>query len=261
MRFIFILAAVMFRFALFAHTQRIYIVPEPKTMPKPATEDNPSGATNEQGQYKGGAIGVPGALAVGKDTKPAPEDDEIDFDDIADALKEIIEKIVDPLDDSQGGTQSITAPTITPGPIPTSAAPCTDALDAYSSCSTAYKGTFSAIAATVQAGCLCNANERFDFNDRMGKCYSYAQNRTQLRTYASVIASGTAACSRQPNTVSKITPTNAPAAATISTSIRGGSGGTTSPVAASPTPSAAVRSLRTCLAVVVGAAVLGFISI
>ena len=129
---------------------------------------------------------------MGKNSKPAPEDDEIDFDDIADALKELVEKIIDALDDSKGGTQSTTAPTITQAPLPTSATPCTDALDAYSSCSTAYNGTFSAIAATVQAGCLCNANPGFDFNDRMGRCYSYAQNRTQLRTYAGVIASGTA---------------------------------------------------------------------
>ena len=270
MRFVFILAAALFRFTLFAHTQRIYKAPEPETGPKPATEDNPSGATNEGSQYQGEAIGIPGALAVGKNSKPAPDDDEIDFEDIADALKELVEKIVDALDDSQGVTQSTTTPTITQAPIPTSATPCTDALDAYSSCSTAYNGTFSAIAATVQAGCLCNANPGFDFNDKIGKCYSYAQNRTQLRTYASVIASATAACSCQPNTVFNLagmgdvggcTPTNAPAAGTTSTSTGGGSGGGTSPVAASPTPSAAVRRLRTYLGVVVVAAVLGFMSI
>ena len=170
MRFIFILAAVLLRFALLTYSQRIYKAPEPETGPKPATEDNPSGATSEGSQYEDEAIGVPGALAVGKNTKPAPEDDEIYFNDITDALKELVEKIVAALDDSQGGPQSPTAPTpSTQGPSPPRAPPCTDALAAVISSSTAYNDTFSAIAATIQAGCLCNANPGFDFNDRMGR--------------------------------------------------------------------------------------------
>ena len=162
MRFVFILAAVLFRFALFTHAQKVYKAPEPETGPKPATEDNPSGATNAQSQYKGEAIGV-----------PAPS----------------------PWARIQSQHQKTT----------------------------------------------CNANPGFDFNDRMGRCYNYAQNGTQLRTYASVIVSATAACSCQPNTLFNVagmgdvggcTPTNAPAAGTISTSTGGGSGGGISPVAA-----------------------------
>ena len=264
MRFVFILAAVLFRFALFAHTQRIHEEPEPENDPNPAPKYNPGGGTNEPSQNSGEAPGVPGALAVGQNSEPAPEDEEIDFDDIADKLRELVEKIIDAVDDSQGVTQSTAAPTITQAPIPTSAAPCTDALDAYSSCSTAYNGTFSAIAATVQAGCLCNAYDGFDFNDRMGKCYSYAQNRTQLQSYASVIASATSACSCQPTTVSILpgmiytadcTPTNSPAATTTSTSAGGGSGGVTSPSNPSSASRAVTRSLRTWLGLVVGVTV------
>ena len=254
MRFVFILAAVLFRFALFAHTQRTYEGPhpEPEKDPDPAPNNKPGGGTNEPSQYSGEAPGVPGALAEGQSSEPAPEDDEIDFDDIADALKEVVEKIIDAVDDSQGATQSTAAPTLTQGPIPTSAAaPCTDALDAYSSCSTAYNGTFSAIARTVQAGCLCNASPGFDFNGEMGKCYSYAQNQTQLQSYASVIASATAAC----------TPTNSPAATTASTSTGGGSGGDTSPSNPSSASRAVTRSLRPWLGLVVGVTVFVFMSI
>ena len=266
MRSFFILAVLVFRFAVFAHAQRVGHAeePEPERGPEPATEENPDGAINPNGQYDGEAVGVPGALAVGQNPKPSPEDDEIDFDDIADALKELIEKIVDAVDDSQGTTQSTTATAATitqAGPLPSRATPCTVALDAYSSCSTAYNSTFSAVAATVQAGCLCNAYDAFDFNGQMERCYSYAQNQSQFRSYAAIIANATAACTCQPYTVitdgfitetSGCKPTSSSAAAT--TSSLGSS------AEQSPTPNGAVRSLSACLSVVLITAVLGVMS-
>ena len=74
------------------------------------------------------------------------------------------------------------------------------AQDAYSTCSAA-NSNFSALPKTQQAGCLCNAYGQIDFNGEMKSCYSYAQNRTQYRTYATAVASGTALCACDPNVI------------------------------------------------------------
>ncbi len=268
MRSIFVLVSLVCHFALFTHAQRGgHPEPEPAKGPEPATYDNPSGSTDTNGLDKGDPVGVPGALAEGQNPDLAPEDDEIDFDDIADKLKELIEKIVDAADNAaQSSTTTTTVATITQGPLPTGATPCASALNAYSSCSTAYNGTFSAVTATVQAGCLCNAQVDFDFNGEMGSCYSYAQNQTQYQSYASVIASATAACSCVPQTfldndnAGGCTPTASPtttssSAAAATSSLQAGS-----EAGASPSPSGAARNLSACLGAVVVSAALAFMS-
>ncbi len=208
MRSIFILVPLVCHFALLTHAlggfEGEHPVPEPATGPKNPTYENPSGSTSTtgedgtNGQDKGDAIGVPGALASGKNPKPSLEDDGIDFDEIADKLKDLIEKIRDAADDSAQSSSTTTA-TITQGPLPASATPCSSALDAYSLCSAAFNPTFSAVAVTVQAGCLCNAYSNFDFNGEMEGCYSYAQNQIQYQSYASVIANATNACTYMSN--------------------------------------------------------------
>ena len=273
MRFVFIHVALIFQFAAFVHAQRVIIKdPEPAIGPKPATVENPTGATNPDSRYDGDPVGVPGALALGQQPNPAPKDDEIDFDHIADALKDLIE-LIDKLVDAAGSsanTTSIMATIAQKSPLPPKATPCTSALNAYSSCSTAYNGTFSAVAATAQAGCLCNAETNFDFNGEMENCYSYAQNQTQYQSYASIIASATAACTCYPNTAINIpglgyaggcTPTNSPTATTTSSPAAGGSASGASLSTPTPNNGEAIRSRSACLGFAVIAVVLGCMSI
>ena len=243
--------------------------PEPATGPKRPTVDNPNGAVDSNGQYHGEAIGVPGALALGQNPHPAKGDESIHFDDVAEALKTLVEKIVGAVGDSLGGSSSSTAGTAAATPsttvmpvarIPRKATPCSVAFDAFTSCSAAYSGTFSAVATTVQAGCLCNVYNGFDFNAKMQSCYSYAQNQTQYRSYASVIASATAACTCDPNestcSASSTTTSAAPAGPSGTTS-----GAGAAPAAPAATNGAAVRSSGVGLGAVGAAAVLGIISI
>lgn len=280
MRYFLILAALVFQLSLSAYAQRGEKEPEPDRGPEPETKDDPSGASNSDGQSQGEALGVPGALAIGQNPKPAPEDDEIDFDDIADALKELIEKIVDAIDDSLGGSSSSTAQAaattsaiMQEARIPFKATPCSNALDAYTTCSTAYNGTLSAAAATVQAGCLCNVYNGFDFNANMESCYSYAQNQIQYQSYASVIANATAACTCDPNDLQvnvangafatfsacTVSSTTTPTAAS-STSGAGSVPGVSSSTP-SPTTSGAVRSFGIRVSAVMAAVVLEFMSV
>ena len=92
------------------------------------------------------AQGVPGALATGKNPKPAPEDEEPDWNDVADALKGLLEKIVDVLMDSTSGGSSSSssggvAKAIISSPprtaLPILASPCASALNVFSTCSSA----------------------------------------------------------------------------------------------------------------------------
>jgi hypothetical protein len=253
--------------------------PEPATGPKRPTVDNPNGAVDSNGQYHGEAIGVPGALALGQNPHPAKGDESIHFDDIAEALKTLVEKIVGAVGDSQGGSSSSTAgaaaatPSTTVMPearIPRKATPCSLAFGAFTTCSAAHSGTFSAVATTAQAGCLCNVYNGFDFNANMQSCYSYAQNQTQYQSYASVIASATAACTCDPNASTydahlSLVPACS-ASSTTTSAAPGGPSGTTSGAGAAPaapaaTNGAAVRSSGVGLGAVGAAAVLGIISI
>ena len=275
MRFVLILAALVVQFAALVPAQRAIVkAPEPATGPKPATEDNPTGATNPDSLFDGYPAGVPGALAVGQQPNPAPKDDEIDFDHIGEVLKDLIDLIdvvVDAADDGSTSTSTSTHATIAQKtPLTPKATPCTSALNAYSSCSTAYDGTFSAVAATAQAGCLCNADTGFDFNGVMENCYSYAQDQSRYRSYASVVASATAACSCVPNTVFKVPGPGyaggcAPTATTTTTTSASAAGGSVTGASLStPTLNGGdvIRSSRRAsLGVGVVAAVLGCMSI
>ena len=265
MRYFLIVAAIVFQLAISASAQGGRKNPEPDPGPEPETKANPNGASNSNGQFEGEAIGVPGALAIGKNPRPASKDESIDFDHIADALKDLIEKIVDAVDISQeDNSSSITAQAhITTATIPFKATPCSQALIAYTSCSTAYNDTFSAVATTVQAGCLCNVKDGFDFNANMQSCYSYAQNQTQYQSYASVIANATAACTCDPN-ISQVIITNGGFRALpgcTASSTGAGSGAGASPSAPSSTTSSAVRGLQVGLDAVMAAVVLGLMSV
>lgn len=255
MRFVFILVALFVRFAAFAHAQRIHEEPEPDPG-RPSPPQSPGENPNPQ------PPSVPGAPGVGKNPKPAPEDDKINFEDIAKALAELVKKIKKAVDDSHRISQTANATTTTQGPLPAGALPCDFALSAYNSCTTAYDGTFSAVTTTVQAGCLCNADKSFDFNHVMKECYGYAQSSTQLRSYASVIANGTAACQCR-----GCTPTTSPATTTsITTTTTSSSNTVSSATAASQvapaTPtSAAIRSWRAFLGIMAIAAVSGLMAV
>lgn len=191
---------------------------------------------------------VPGAIAEGKNPQPAAsEDNEADIEEISEKLKDLIEKIVDVIKDvadSGSGATTTKAAVTSVRPLPASASPCSYALDAYSTCSSA-NTNFSALPKTQQAGCLCNAYGGFDFNDNMERCYSFAQNQTQYRTYATAVASGTALCACDPNVImptdiygdgnaNPCKPTTTAAAATTTTATP-----TPAPVAASPTATGA----------------------
>ena len=278
MRSIFILVPFVFHFVLFTVAQRAgRVEPEQPKGPEPQTPENPSGSTGRGDQDEGKPIGVPGALAMGKNPKPAPEDDEIDFETIADKLKELVKKITKAVDKSPQTTTTTTA-TITQGPLDFRTAGCSSALNAYSSCSTAYNGTFSAVPATAQAGCLCNAKSDFDFNFEMRECYSYAQAWTQYHSYASFIANATAACTCVPNTAGPedyiytfngCTPISSPTTTTSSSTAAVTSSSQTtheadvspSPTGVSPSPTGAARSLSACLSIVVTVAALVLMSI
>ena len=276
MRNLFFLLTVLFiHFIIFTHAQRVYKEPEPETGKGVVTPKTPAGVHDPNNE----APGVPGALATGENPKPAPEDEEPDWNDVADALKDLLEKIVDALMDSTSGGSSsssggvakatISSPAATALPI--LASPCASALNAFSTCSSAYNGTFSAVATTVQAGCLCNAAATFDFNGEMQGCHSYAQDHTQLRSYATAIANATAVCGCDPEASSLLgldlggctTSTGSPAAATTSSSSspqEAGSGATISPSTPSPTgTSGAVRVGCAGSGAIVAAVMLGFL--
>ena len=160
------------------------------------------------------------------------------------------------MDSTSGGSSSSEAEaTISSAPrtaLPIRASPYASALSTFSNFSSAYNGTFSAVATTVQAGCLCNAAAIFDFNGQMQGRHSYAQDRTQLRNYASAIANATTVRGCDPGQTSLLdldlggctTSTASPAAATSSSSslLQAGSEATLSPSTPSPTgTSGAVR--------------------
>lgn len=279
MRSFLVVTALVVQLAISASALEIVKAPEPVRGPRPPTEDNPNGAVDSNGQYHGEAIGVPGALAKGQNPQPAKGDESTHFDDIAEALKTLVEKIVDAVDNSVGGSSSSgTARAATAHPsttikpdarIPSKATPCSIALGAFTSCSAAYSGTFTAVAATAQAGCLCNVRDGFDFNANMQSCYSYAQDRTQYRSYASVIASATAACTCDPNASTYDAHLNrvaaCPASSTTNSAAALGpsgivSGAGASPAAPAATNGAAVRSSGVGLGAVVAAAMLGIMS-
>ena len=274
---LFLLTVVFIHFTIFTRAQRVYKAPEPEpeTRPDVVTPKIPAGEHDDANTE---APGVPGALATGENPKPAPEDEEPDWNEIADALKDLIEKIVDALEDStsggssssSGGVATISSPPRTALPI--RASPCASALDAFSTCSSAYNGTFSAVATTVQAGCLCNAAPTFDFNGQMRYCHSYVQDHTQLQSYASAIANATAVCGcdSAPSSILGIevggctTSTASPGAATSSSSSlpQAGSEATLSPSTPSPTgTSGAVRIGCASFGAVAAAVMLGFVSL
>ena len=161
-----------------------------------------SGGAGNQNPAK---ANVPGAIAVGKNSQPATEEDnEADIEEIGEKLKDLIEKLGDVIKDvadSDSGATTTNAATVTISrALPASAYPCSYVLDAYSTCSSV-NANFSALPKTQQAGCLCNAESGFDFNGNMEHCYSFAQNRTQYQTYATAVASGTALCACDPHVV------------------------------------------------------------
>ena len=177
------------------------------------------------------------------------------------------------MDSTSGGSSSSNGVAVTSAPrtaLPIRASPCASALNAFSTCSSAYNGTFSAVATTVQAGCLCNAAATFDFNGEMQGCHSYAQDHTQHRSYASAIANATAVCGCDPDQSSLLgldlggctTSTASPGAATSSSSSlpQAGSEATLSPSTPSPTgTSGAVRIGCASSSVVAAAVMLSFV--
>jgi len=284
MRYFLMLASFVLLPATFASAQREAnkpppdqnTDPPPKIDPNPNPSDNANGAPNSNGQHQGGAPVVPGALAVGENPQPAPEDDSIDFDHIAEALKDLVKKIAD---GTAQPTDTVTATTMPVLTAPYNALYCSSALDAFASCSKAYNGTFSAVVATDQAGCLCNAYSADDFNFDMQRCYSYAQTRTQYQSYASVIANATAACTSHCDPGSgglalnghdwagctAPSATTSTAASVSSTAASGSSSAAsvagTSPSVPSPTTSGAVRGLGVGLGAVMAAVVLNLMAI
>lgn len=250
-----ILALLLLQNSLFACAQR---GSEPEGIKAPDVVKNPDEVSpNNHGEDIGSGgsdnpnppkANVPGAIAVGKNSQPAAkEDNEADIEDIGEKLKDLIEKLVDVIKDAadsgSGGTTTKAAVTSV-RPLPASASPCSYALDAYTTCSSA-NPNFSALPKTQQAGCLCNAYGGFDFNGNMERCYSFAQNRTQYRTYATAVASGTALCACDPQVImptdiygdgnaNPCKPTTTAAAAATTTATP-----TPAPAAASPTATGA----------------------
>lgn len=141
MRSFLVVTALVVQLVISASALEIVKAPEPVRGPRPPTEDNPNGAVDSNGQYHGEAIGVPGALAKGQNPQPAKGDESTHFDDIAEALKTLVEKIVDAVDNSVGGSSSSgTARAATAHPsttikpdarIPSKATPCSIALGAF----------------------------------------------------------------------------------------------------------------------------------
>ena len=118
------------------HAQRVYKEPEPETGTDPATPKTPAGEHDPNNE----APGVPGALATGENPKPAPEDEEPNWSGIADALKDLIAKIVDAIMDStsggssSGGGGGVAEATISSTPrtaLLILASPCASALNAF----------------------------------------------------------------------------------------------------------------------------------
>ena len=217
--------------------------PDDPNIPGENGEGIGNGGSGNQNPAK---ANVPGAIAVGKNSQPAAEEDnEANIEEIGEKLKDLIEKLGDVIKDvadSDSGATTTHAIT-TSRPLPASAYPCSYALSAYSKCSSV-NANFSALPKTQQAGCLCNADNGFDFNDNMKHCYSFAQNRTQYQTYATAVASGTALCACDPHVVM---PTDVygdgnanPCKATTTTTTAAAAATTThaptpAPAAASPT--------------------------
>lgn len=257
-----ILALLLLQNSLFACAQR-GAEPEGNKTPdvvKNPDEVNPNNHGSDIGS--GGSddpkppkANVPGAIAVGKNSQPAAkEDNEANIEEIGEKLKDLIENIVDVIkdvaDSGSGGTTTKARAVITSTrPLPASASPCSYALEAYSTCSSA-NANFSALPKTQQAGCLCNAYGGFDFNGNMERCYSFAQNQTQYRTYATAVASGTALCACDPHVimptdiygdgnVNPCKPTTTTAAAAVTTTATP----TPAPAAASPTANGAASRI------------------
>ncbi len=256
MRSIFILVPLVCHFALFTHAvQRAG-----------QSETEPQRADTAQIEGNHGKV-TPGVVTGAQSENPglAPEADNIDFNDIVQKLNKLIVKILDDVGKSRRSTATSTpTATITPGPLPTEAKPCASALSAYSSCSTAYHGTNSVAAANARAECLCNPERHFDFNGEMESCYSYAQERTQYQSYASVIASATAVCSGVPNgNAGGYTPTSSPTTTASSSSAAAATSSSqvSSEAIVSTSPTGAAQKLSACLSVVVTAAALAFMSI
>ena len=96
---LFFLTVIIIPFTIFTHAQRVYKAPEPETGTDLVTPKTPAGEHDPNNE----APGVPGALATGENPKSAPEDEEPDWNEIADAFKVPVEKIVDAITDSTSG--------------------------------------------------------------------------------------------------------------------------------------------------------------
>ena len=240
-----ILALLLLQNSLFACAAQRGSEPEDNKPPEDPENIGGNVGSADPGNQNPAKANVPGAIAVGQNPQPAAkEDNEADIEEIGEKLKDLIEKLEDVIKDvvdSDNGATTTNAVVTSVRPLPTSAYPCSWALDAYSSCSSV-NANFSALPKTQQAGCLCNAASGFDFNGNMKDCYNFAQNRTQYQTYATAVASGTALCACDPHVIMptdvygdgnantcKATTTAAAAATTTPTP-------PPAPAAASPTP-------------------------
>ena len=216
--FIFLLWLQCFRLSYAAGPVHPDDPDSPETVDPPPEEPGPSPneSPNSSGEGSNGGVpkaNVPGAIAQGEAPEVSPEDNEIDIDEIAEKLKDLVEDISSLVDaltqtststDSNGSPTTIAYPTITNALISGGAAFCTDAQSAYAVCSSA-NSNFSALPQTQQAGCLCNAQPMFDLNSNMKGCYSWANgqngtNATQFQSYASAIANATSLCAPCPAT-------------------------------------------------------------
>ena len=226
------------------------IAPAPRFDSPAPRYDSPAGLPDSPGEV--GTPGGSGNIHIGEDglppTKPvgvspaaSPNDAEINVKEIGDQLHDLIDHISSLVDgitspptststatDDSGSVYTTvvvqTATRTTSPTLPTLAAGCTSAQAAYATCSQALQppssgaianANFTAVPATQQASCLCNAAPSINFNSLMKNCYDWThaqQNQTngsgsgsnpslasQFGSYASAIASGTTLCGPYPS--------------------------------------------------------------
>ena len=150
---------------------------------------------------------VPGALAVGAKQYPATvpaneeENSEViehladlfkDLVELADKLKDLISYSTSTSTYTEGQPPYVTS-TFTLEAYPASASPCLDASNFYDICSSTFS-QFTTLAATSQAGCLCNAYQSADFNSAAGLCYSFVSTESDYEGFTTALANGTALC-------------------------------------------------------------------
>ena len=132
MRFFSILALLFLQYSVLACAQRGASDSEGNKTPdvvKGPDDVSPNENTGSSGSEGTGntnpdRYNVPGAIAFGKNPKPAAEEDnEADIEEIGEKLKDLIEKIVDVIKDAVDSDGSPTT-TTSVRPLPIAAQPC-----------------------------------------------------------------------------------------------------------------------------------------